>query len=232
MFRDSNCVPHIHAGPHQHQQHLQETTALRAVKEWSTARASMLVLAGDVGTGKSLAAAWACYDWLVRTATKNPWGQTVTREERIWIAAPHLARLKPWCDEVKECEAAGFLVIDDMGEEEGTSSSMPMLASLVTTRLSYGRPTIITTNLDGATFRERYGERLIDRLRQSGLNEEGKAKWWIRCVGESLRGKVSPGMKAQLCDDDESVVERLRRLKAVGAIDDNDNGRPTGPQGE
>jgi hypothetical protein len=174
---------------------LAPTDALTAATAWSRSGAALLAFAGPVGTGKSMAAAWALRDWWLATATVNPWGQRVPYDGRLWVAAPHLGRLAPWADEVQALDGAdapGMLVLDDLGEEEATPRSLAMLSSMLTSRFAQGCATIITTNLDGSTFRDRYGARLIDRLRECGLDERGKAKWWVTCGGESLRGRVEP----------------------------------------
>jgi hypothetical protein len=83
-------------------------------------------------------------------------------------------------------------VVDDLGEELRSEESVAMISSLLTTRHGNRLPTIITTNLNGAAFKSHYGERIANRVRQSGLDENGKAKWWVRCVGPSLRGAIEP----------------------------------------
>ena len=195
-----HCVPTIHAQPIVDNLQLRETMAMAGARRWRAAGAYMLVLSGKVGTGKSLAAAWAAADYLRATATENPWGRLVYFSGRLWVSSPHLSRFAPWSEELVELEAADFLVIDDLGEEEATPRTLATISSLLTTRDSNARPTIITTNLDGATFKSRYGERIIDRLRQSGTSD-GKADWWIRCTEESLRGRIEPQPKLREVED-------------------------------
>ena len=189
---------------------LRLTVALQAAQEWRRCAAPLLVLSGPVGTGKSLAAAWALWDWWVASARRNPWGKLVYHEGRCWIAAPHLARLQAWSEDVQAIEAAPILVLDDLGEEEATPRILSLISGVITTRFAEQRPSIITTNLDGKTFRDRYGERLIDRLRESGLRQDGKARWWIKCDGKSLRGTVEPERKPPPPPDPtESEAEQL-----------------------
>lgn len=243
MFRDRHHVPKIHAEPVLSGSELIDTTAVEAARAWKFSQATLLVLAGDVGTGKSLAAAWALWDRLVMSTPKNPWGQKIAPDVRLWIAAPHLARLTAWSDEVAECERSPLLVLDDLGEEEASPKSIAILSSLITTRMANGLPTIITTNLDQKTFRDRYGERIIDRIRQSGLDENGKSKWWVRCTGPSLRGKVEPKPVDRSTDDVEvpeevgprygadDMVVAIARLKATNDGEHNRRAEP-GEQGE
>lgn len=200
-FHDHHHVPKIHADPVLGGDELQETTAIVALRQWKFSKAMLVVLAGDVGTGKSLAAAYALWDHLVTRTPVNPWGQKVAPDGRLWIAAPHLARLKSWSPEVAEVERAPILVLDDLGEERTSDESVELISSLLTTRMGNMLPTIVTTNLNGESFQARYGARIIDRIKQSGLDANGKAKWWVKCVGASLRGKVEPRPLERTEDD-------------------------------
>lgn len=193
MFRDSHQVPSVHAKPLAEGARLIETVALAAARQWRASAATLLVLAGNVGTGKSLAAAWALLDYLQATTKPNPWGQRIAADVPLWCDAPCLTRFAPWDERITELERAPIFVLDDLGQEEATPRGLATIDSLLTRRDAEGRPTIITTNVFGSVFREAYGDRIIDRLRQSGLDENGKARWWVRCEGDSLRGKVSPG---------------------------------------
>ena len=57
-----------------------------------------------------------------------------------------------------------LLILDDLGAEFSTSFTIAALQSIINTRLSEGRPTIISTNLDVSLLSERYSERLASRL--------------------------------------------------------------------
>jgi hypothetical protein len=128
------------------------------------------------------------------TTPPNPWGQRIAPDGRLWISAPELERLsrRKWSPEFEELERAPILVVDDLGEELRSEESVAMISSLLTCRMGARLPTIITTNLNGQAFQGRYGERIVDRVRQSGLDENGKARWWVRCVGPSMRGAIEP----------------------------------------
>lgn len=207
-FHTSTKTPRRHADPVQYGHHMQPTTPLAAVREWVGTDAGLLVLSGHVGTGKTLAAAWGLYEWWTTSAPRNPWGNRVLADGRHWVAAQHLARMAAWSQELSELEQRGMLVVDDIGEEDATPKALAIVSGLLTARISEGLRTIITTNLDGATFRARYGERLIDRLRECGLDDNGKARWWIKCTGESLRGRVTPTPVDREEIDDEPEPER------------------------
>jgi hypothetical protein len=207
MFRESHRVPPIHAKPVDDGDTLHETKAVMACREWVFSRATLLILAGKVGTGKSLGAAWALWDRLTMTSPVNVHtGQKIPPDGRLWISAQDVANLNPqWSPdrvELEHLKAVPILVVDDVGEEDGSPAKV---ATLICSRCADGLRTIVTTNLDRGTFRERYGERLIDRLRQSGLDENGKSKWWRTCDGPSLRGVVEP--KPVDRSDDDVVPE-------------------------
>ena len=63
-----------------------------------------------------------------------------------------------------------ILVLDDLGEEPREVMSYGMiytpLIDLISQRYAYRRMTIITTNLEGPELGKKYGERIIDRLRE------------------------------------------------------------------
>lgn len=172
---------------------LRMTVAMQAAKQWRAESGGLLVLSGPVGTGKSLAAVWALWDWRVATARRDPWGKLrYLHDGRMWVAAPHLARMKGWGEDIEQVERVGFLVIDDLGEEDATEKTLTRIGNVTTARFAHGLHTVITTNLNAPTFRARYGDRLIDRLRDCGLDSDGKARWWVKCDGESLRGTPKP----------------------------------------
>lgn len=196
-FAKTTQVPEEHAEPIDRGDRLQVTTALQAAQDWRSSSSRLLVLSGPVGTGKSLAAAWAVHDWCRCNAKRNPWGQLVYPNGQLWIGSSRLAKmlsstLKACVEAVASLEKQGILVVDELGEEVDAAQSAAAIASLITTRFAHNRHTIITTNCGGPTFRERYGERLVDRLRGCGLREDGTARWWVTCAGESLRGRITP----------------------------------------
>src|SRR5690606_41573051 len=61
---------------------------------------------------------------------------------------------------------------------------------LIDDRHEMRRPTVITSNLSPEEFRQRYGERIADRIRQMGLV--------VLCVGESLRRKAGDRKSTRL----------------------------------
>ena len=82
------------------------------------------------------------------------------------------------------CEAASLLVLDDIGAETVTGWVQDRLYLLVNRRYEDMGRTIVTTNCDDATLRERIGERVESRLiemcnnRWSFPNEDFRMKTW------------------------------------------------------
>ena len=64
-------------------------------------------------------------------------------------------------------KTADLLVLDDLGVEPRTANSEADLLSLLDKRLLSGKVTIITTNYDMESLRERYGSRFFDRIDRS-----------------------------------------------------------------
>lgn len=131
-----------------------------------------LVIAGGTGTGKTLAAAWFVANL---GAHMNP----------KWVSAPDLARVRrdrDAEDPVDEAIKARALVIDDVGTEHASDSGWAtgQIARVIESRYADGAPTLITTNLDRADFKGRYGERVNDRLNEQGI--------YIAIAGSSRRG--------------------------------------------
>ena len=147
---------------------LERTKAIETVEQ---AKELLVVLAGGVGVGKSVAAA----HWL---ATKLGDVTPGPHMGRRWYVFGTLPPFGPLFDEACRVRAA---VLDDVGTEvhDESDRSRSMMDAIVNERHSNGRSTCITTNLDAARFRERYGERVYDRLRGDGI--------WYAVAGKSRR---------------------------------------------
>lgn len=148
---------------------LRDTDALAAVREWAASEEMLLVLEGNVGTGKTVAASW----WLS------------TGGSGLFRKAYDLATLSSFDAERREalCTTPA-LVIDDLGTEplDEKGWGLSGLLTLIDCRYDAALPTLLTTNLSIETMRARYGVdggRLFDRLRESGA--------WVQIGGESLR---------------------------------------------
>lgn len=138
---------------------------------------SILVLSGPPGVGKTTAGVW----WL-RTGIFDS-ARKATRRRRFVDAS----QLTTWSrydeDRMADLERASALVIDELGVEydDKTGAGRSMVDAILNRRYAAELPTVITTNLNAAEFTTRYGERIVDRIREAGEFHE--------IVGESLRKK-------------------------------------------
>lgn len=186
-------VPKKHADPLEGGATLADSHALASMRAWWSSPVPLVVLAGPVGTGKSLAAAWALSQRWEACCAAPPRHPLRLGGTPIWLPAPLLARTATWNeDRINTWRDSMLLVLDDMGVEEAGDRTASVLDDLINHRSEGGAPTIITTNLDRKPFVERYGERIVDRLRACGLDDRGRARWWITCSGESMRGRIEP----------------------------------------
>jgi DNA replication protein DnaC len=137
---------------------------IRAVAEWQRSESHcLLVLSGQKGAGKTVAAAW----WALRQTGAV---EFVTAEKFVTSSSFDGARDR-WVN-------AAALVLDDLGVEyqdvKGASASA--LDALVNEFYSHGRPLVMTTNLGRDEFKARVGERIADRIREcSGWREFANA---------------------------------------------------------
>jgi DNA replication protein DnaC len=145
------------------------TAAIEQIKTWKPSERCVLVLSGSPGCGKTVAAThWALHNRhsavFVRAATFAASSRYERAERNSWLQA-------------------SALVLDDLGNEyaDVKGSLISDLDELVDTYYGDNRPLLITTNLDRESFKARYGQRITDRLRESGK--------WFSIASESMRGK-------------------------------------------
>lgn len=122
--------------------------------------ATIVVLSGTPGCGKTTAAAW----WLYLAAKEQ-------RIRGLWVTAARLARWARYDDEqMGLLLKAPRLVVDDLGTEylDERGAFMTTFDELLNERYAHRRPTVITTNLNAEAFRARYDMRVVDRLREDG----------------------------------------------------------------
>jgi DNA replication protein DnaC len=150
---------------------LETTEPLEAVRAWLATDVPLLVMAGSVGRGKTVAACWA----------------VVTRNGR-YMRARGFERLfahRYGDEELAEQERvlrAGLVVVDDIGGREDSAEGLgSYLLDLVDERRHVRTKTILITNLPRKLFAERYPDpRLHSRLAQSAT--------WAVTRGDDLRG--------------------------------------------
>lgn len=161
------------------------TECLKAAQAWWTSDRRTfpaLVMAGDVGQGKTVAAAWCCVEW----ARTYPWNRLPTGSNEspmVWLDGPRLRTLGSFDEAAADLLAAAataqLTVVDDAGRE-GDRRALEALSDVLMERVDNYRATILTSNLKGEAFRERYGIALADRLRACAVVP--------KLTGASLRG--------------------------------------------
>ncbi len=138
---------------------LQPTHSVQAVETFLGSDKTFLLLMGSAGAGKTVAT----------TAALAKWHGHIVR-------AVELARLSVYDKDdrarLESLQETGLLVLDDLGAELSHDGFRPMLDELIDIRYGDRAKTIITTNLDSASFKTRYGERISDRIRHDGLVEK------------------------------------------------------------
>lgn len=143
--------------------------ALQQLRAVSGAGDVFVALSGDVGVGKSTAAAAWLLDRLAAEMAR--WGGMDVAPPPCarWLHAHQLARLSGLqADGLDKLERVPWLVLDDLGVEylDGKGWLGSAIDSLVYQRHGNARPTVLTTNLGVDEFGARYGERVRSRLRE------------------------------------------------------------------
>ena len=156
----------------------QSTYATKSVDEFhgSDDNAWCLVLSGDKGCGKSTAAAYWLYSILTYPRTEYD-KRRVTTKTRRWYSSSRIQRISDYKENGSELEklfVVPHLVIDDLGVEylDAKGYTQKRFDEILDERYSNFRKTLITTNLNARDFRDRYGTRIFDRIRE-GLSSGG-----------------------------------------------------------
>ena len=145
-----------------------ECDALRAVREFLAGDKTSLVLAGGVGTRKSGSACWAL--------TQRP-GVFVTEDEALRL---YTSRLEDDITSMRRIRAAQVLVIDDIGEySDDKGWSTKVITGLWNHRYSSELKLIVTVNKTAKQFADEFGQRIVDRVRESGR--------FVELGGQSVR---------------------------------------------
>lgn len=160
-------------GPARHD----EATGIAAAVVAKSYKYRAVLLAGDVGSGKSVIAASAL---------------ALCERAGLWIPATHVEDGERWRLLVSAAHGASCVVIDDLGRERN-GWPVEALKSLITDLLDSSTPLIVTTNLADSAFAARYlvdpspaqitGTRLRDRM-QAFMD-------WIVLMPENLRARAA-----------------------------------------
>ena len=152
---------------------MQPWPAVNAVRDFLADKAkAFLVLGGETGTGKSIAAASALLS--CRETLRTLSGEEFPRWTRrgLYVKASELARAPQYgkeADRARErLHMRQLLIIDDIGAETATELWRDSFGDLIDARMRGGMKTILTTNLPGKELRTRYGDRVIRRLSEHG----------------------------------------------------------------
>jgi len=145
---------------------LEPTPAWDAVKDFVAKGRGFALLTGDTGVGKTSAAVGGMALRLLEDK----------REDMpvLFVRAVEGARMGLYDAEDKKLAgqmlSCGLLVLDDLGAEFLSDGSIwrSILDEVIDTRYGDRTQTIITTNLDGGSFKQRYGARIADRIRHAG----------------------------------------------------------------
>lgn len=149
----------------------QPSEVMAKAEAWLASARAWLVLAGDTGTGKSVAAGHA----LVVASQ--------ARQSVAWVTSAGFATAVGGFSGQAECERlkhVDVMVLDDFGAEHMTPFSVSVLFEVLHHRHEDGRRTILTTNLDREQLRARLGPRLADRVANDC--------YYVVVTGASLRG--------------------------------------------
>lgn len=140
------------------------------IQGWLASGSSTLVLAGNVGTGKTHAA----YAVGHQAVAQGLWTEA-------WTLGDLLEALRPGGDPVAldAARSADLLVLDDLLAAKVSDWSVEQFTSLLDHRLRNRRRQVVTTNAGHAELAEAWGARAMDRLR---------FRWTVvPMVGESRR---------------------------------------------
>ncbi len=165
---------------------LKPTMALRTAQAWasrvvrpaagSPPAAQFLVLIGDRGLGKTVAAAAVIAEELARFTTGPDLSSLQVQAARGDRRA---------AEEIVQIHAAGLLVVDDLCRDTcPPKEEYDAVFKLVHARQRPGYHTLVTTNFGMADLRRRLGDFVADRLENAGLI--------VQLTGPNLRRATDP----------------------------------------
>lgn len=148
----------------------QPTPALKKIED----PFGILVLSGTPGTGKTVAAVAWIAEFVNDTANWTEPGTAPRLKSRppVFTTASELARWDRYEQEsMQQLLRAPRLAIDDVGAEylDRNGFYASLLDEVINVRYSARLPVLLTTNiLSAEEFRNRYGDRIAGRIRESG----------------------------------------------------------------
>lgn len=156
-YYDSEVDSRLGVSPRRHMQNIIE--GCRAYADNFTPQSDSLLLTGATGTGKthlSLA--------IARSVTERGFGVVYGSMQPLLsrLEADRFGRGEGGTEE--QLTACDLLVLDDLGMEFDSAFTRSCLYNILNARLLEGRPTIISTNLNAAALKERYGDQITSRI--------------------------------------------------------------------
>lgn len=206
-----------------------EVTAIKAARAYVQHRAPfwIMILASAIkGNGKSFGVAYAATALEELALTDTEFFEKSRTGTLCWINVVELGTKTK--QEARECirraARSWICVLDDLGAED--KWAVPYTREILTVRHTERRATLATTNLaelegdrEGLPtdhFFDRYDERIMSRLVEDGSGANGKARSWIHCPEDTLRGRVRPSMrKVQTPEELEPELTR-EAMSALG----------------
>lgn len=127
------------------------------------------MLLGNTGVGKThLAVAMLYRIWELTHYRKHglfvDWRQLIA-DKKAGITKPDLQRKTDGT--MEQLKKADFVIIDDLGSERTTDFSLDLADQLW--RYRENMATIVTSNLIGSAFKEKYGSRAVSRMANHGV---------------------------------------------------------------
>lgn len=158
---------------------VEERPAIAQVKAWLDGPKSLVLLSGDAGRGKSVAAASMFRHAKRLVQWDGGAEETWDSSSCAFVTAEELASAGHFDDWARKTLVflanARFVVLDDLGAELITDPWRATLDALVDARFRAKRKTAITTNVSTrrnkgtpSPFEQRYGARIARRIRESG----------------------------------------------------------------
>lgn len=161
-----------------------------ATEALATTGDGLIVLSGDPGCGKTVAAAAWLRDLIFAEGRVTAF-QGYQGRQPLFVTAARLSRWDRYDrDAMDTLLKADRLVLDDLGSEyaDVKGNFLAIVDELVSERHGNRMPLVMTTNLAAVEFKERYDERIADRIREVGC--------FVSLDGESMRKRHDGGKAA------------------------------------
>lgn len=139
-------------------------------------RRDWLVLAGNVGNGKTHLAAAIINDIIERSPEGTARYMSASSVLRTLRSGPYGSE-QSILDELSSFP--GLMVMDDLGWQQGNDADRLAVAEVIAGRYAEGKPLIIITNADLKSVSRFVGEQAFDRMRQRAM--------FVSFTGESHR---------------------------------------------